>query len=226
MRGTTRSYPPPGDAAARYDAVLRRGRSLRRRRNLARGAGTGGAVLATVLALVLVAPGGGEVDRPTAVDPTPPKFMSVDTVTDEDGRTMTVVVVDPAFPVDERARQCVSVEFTPVDGPPRAVARTRDCTGQDPTDEPLTAVDRASISCSTVLERDDPAATTTSVPADPVPERLERGEFTIELPPEVLPPGEYEVMTRAASGIGDGCANPVPGEDETYRSLLEELRLP
>jgi hypothetical protein len=176
-----------------------------------------------VLALVLVAPGGGEVDRPTAVDPTPPKFMSVDTVTDEDGRTMTVVVVDPAFPVDERARQCVSVEFTPVDGPPGAVARARDCTGQDPTDEPLTPVDRASISCPAGLDRD---ATTTTTTTTSVPERLERGEFTIELPPEVLPPGEYDVLTLAASGIGDGCANPSVGDDETYRSLLEELRLP
>ena len=64
------SYPPVGDPD-RLDAIVRRGRSLRRRRQLgAAGAGAGGA-LAVVAVAVLVVGGGSDMpDQMVADDPT------------------------------------------------------------------------------------------------------------------------------------------------------------
>lgn len=52
----TNSYPPVGDPD-RYDMIVQRGRTLRRRRRYSLGAGAGGTVVALAIAVVLITGG-------------------------------------------------------------------------------------------------------------------------------------------------------------------------
>jgi hypothetical protein len=232
-------FPPTSDPDARYDAVVRRGRELRRRRRLATTAGAGGGIAAGILALALIAGsltgnGGGDELATTATDgsaevaPTvlspseatgDPTGLSrsegapaeVPTVAIEgddmqvgaprvDGDVLTVVVVDPAQPLDVRSRICVLVTMTSTDGQPGAEGTA--CTagpGDGEADGGLGRIDPvlggAQVGCAAVL-RPDPIATG--------PTERATASFRLRLPAD-LPPGEWAVTTNAVSGIGDGC---------------------
>jgi hypothetical protein len=217
MTGSTPSFPPPEDAAARYDAVLRRGRSLRRRHQVAVGAGTGGLLALVLLAVVVVSAGrGGGKDDQVVTDPRPTTTTSTTTTTTTKptfavtatatATKITVTVTDPAFPVAAGARQCVYVRVAP--SGPSGVATTEGtgCAGAGEADitTDLTPIE-AEIGCAGVAVN-GPAPTPTA--AEPLTHT-----FTFNLPTG-LQPGKYEAEATGVSGIGDGCAPSGPGEAE------------
>lgn len=219
MTTTQRSFPAPEDAAARYDAVLRRGRRLRRRRRLARGAGAGGTLLAGALAVALVMDGSHSEVR-TADPATPAQFMSVHTEVSDDG-VLTVTVQDPSFPDDPRAQQCVTVSLSPEDGPPSATAEGQDCGPDDGVvDWPVTASGGVLLSCAATQDATDPS------PPHVKRTRAETGRFRLPLPVDELPPGRYRLTVLAVSGIGDGCDPTAPNELETIRSVTSFVEFP
>jgi hypothetical protein len=223
------SYPSVGDPD-RLDAIVRRGRSLQRRRQLTvAGAGTGGA-LAVVLVAVLALGGGSgndeqlvaDDDRPT--DPTetttttPPSAPEL-TLRLEAGPPASIQVEDPDQPVGEGTQQCLTVTAYPA--------------GTVPGDESLPLAE--GTACAPGLSENGEAeltlAPTTDSGADsgadlgtgpteigcaasierPAPEAVastetRRGVTKFSLSAPDLAPGPYRVSVSAASGVGDGCA--------------------
>jgi hypothetical protein len=127
------SYPPVGDPD-RLDAIVQRGRSLRRRRQLgAAGAGAGGAFLVALVAVVVFSGSSGSNEQLLADDGTtttstttttttvttvpPPQEMTVELV---QGPPAQIVVDDPEQPVGEGTQQCLTVAVYSPDSPPDA----------------------------------------------------------------------------------------------------------
>lgn len=210
-----RKYPPIDDPA-RYDRIVERGRSMRRRRQLGVGAGTGGSVAAVALAVVLITGGGGGADRSelvadgdavdettttstttTTTTPPPPDELTVQV--DATADRITVEVIDPELPVSDDSQQCVTVSLM------GDTADSAEATGCDdiPAVDGVVTVDLPAtggvlIGCSAALEQPDPNA---SLDLD-----TELRATTFELtPPAGLAPGTYTVEVQVASGIGDGC---------------------
>ena len=208
---------PPLDDPARFEAIVGRGRALRRRRQLGVGAGAGGGVAAVALAVVMVTGGGGGADRiqhdivadddkveavettttttTTTAPAAPPSEFVVEL--DTDGDEVTIDLIDPAQPDSEDSRQCVQVT---IDGPD-GVREVRGC-------DDVPAVDGA-------IALDVPPASGVEIgcaasavnPALPVTDETHQKSTTFSMRmPSDLPSGEYSVKVDATSGIGDACA--------------------
>lgn len=214
MSGSRRSFPPPEDAAARYDAVLRRGRNLRRRRQLATGAGAGGAMLAMGLAVVLLV-GNSEGAQPDVVADEPtttvPKEMTVSSSYDQASKVLTVEVVNPEMIDTGMGRQCVTVLVRPADTS-ETVGGATDCGNTEGVDVPFRL--EPNIGCAAWQER-SPTTSTVTRPRDDV--------FRFDL--GALPTGDYVAEIAAVSGSGDGCGDTEPGVDEA-RADSEVLTVP
>jgi hypothetical protein len=223
-RATT-TYPPLGDDA-RYDAILARGRVLRRRRRAGVGlAGAGGAMAAAALVVVLFA-ATGPSDGDSVVadqDVTTTVAPSTDTTAEILGGKLPVQVVveDPIQPVaaegDAPAQQCIMATLTDPSGV--AVAEgfvCRSSVQNEPTtvDALLTSIppDGAQIGCgAAALSRDPDTPATSSAPQKATPAT---STFRVE-PPAGLEAGTYTLRIEATSGIGDGCPGPSsPGSTE------------
>lgn len=253
----TSSFPPVGDPD-RLDAIVRRGRSLRRRRQLGTaGAGVGG-TLAVVLAVVLVLGGGGGTTDPNIVanDPTSsttttttttttPQMPPELTVSVNAGPPATILVEDPAQPVGDTTKQCVTVTvFGPL------------VEGVDPADQPVAGEGTQcaaglSMNGSAVLDiRSATAAAPGEIQIDPVPggapdligcaavierppledvtsDAVAPGRSTFRISAPDLTPGEYRLEVSAVSGLGDGCYPEQPGfERENSTGGSGSIRLP
>ena len=247
MADRPHSYPPVGDPD-RLDAILRRGRFLRRRRQMTIGAGAGSAMAATVAAVVLLTglPGGGSDDGLVADQPATTTTVaptSTETTVDEDDTSSTttttspdglsvdvdatstpvaVRVDDPAQPVfvtgRPEAHQCLLV--TVRDGAGAPVAEGRGCHFAN---DPTTVV-------QVLLPQDQAFIGCAAVAERPAPDEVTTAaassEFRVELPVD-LAAGTYDLEVQAASGIGDGCPGPtVPDEHENSGTTTAELVVP
>lgn len=225
MSRPTRSFPSPEDAAARYDAVLRRGHSLRRRQRLVTGAGAGGAVLAVLATVVFVTTSGSDTDDNQVVtDPTvttttvqTPAGMSV-TVT-ASASSVEVTVDDPAQPKVPEAQICAYVSVAPTGQSGIAAAEvgpvcwTPATDGSAATTADLRLTQGAAVYCPATTAERDPDAPPTSAPTSVPTKRVEHDfDFSI---PAGLPPSDYVAEVTAVSGVGDGCPPQLEGEIES-----------
>jgi len=222
---TRPSFPPLGDES-RFDAIVHRGRLLRRRRRAGVSAGAGSAVAAAVVAVVLLtgtSPSGGDpviADRDdvpaesttTTTEPAPPSTGLQVEIVSADEHGIEVTVDDPARPVarpeDEPAKQCVALQILDENG--NVVAEGYPCA--DPAVPGGTATSEltwippggAQIGCAAIAVRVDAVERTT-----------EPASSTFEIaPPDDLPVGTYSVEVTALSGIGDGCPGTTDGTTE------------
>ena len=222
-------YPPVGDTD-RLDAILRRGRSLRRRRQLGVGAGGTMAAVAVVAVLLTAWPAGSSTDSMIADEDTSttttvdtPAVESMQVTIDTSATPATVLVEDPAQPVplasDVPAEQCVLVTLYREDG--SAAAEGTACkVGADE----LTLVEPtyippggAQIGCAAIAVRIDPGERATTA---------DSSRFELALPDE-LPPGTYRVEVQASSGIGDRCpTTDSPNEVENQAEATETIQVP
>lgn len=251
MTGPNRSFPPPEDAAARYDAVLRRGRSLRRRQRLVRGAGAGGAAIAVVAVAVAVSVGGAS-NNPVVIDQAgttttsitattagTPAAMSVTVMADS--RAVAVRISDPAQAAAPTARICAQVRLALQGAAQVAAAEGSACwtpavDGSVDTTGDLRPTNGAEVGCATSQTREgagtqsrgDPATTTpaTTTPVATTPAtRSVRHDFSFPVPAG-LPAGKYVAEVTGVSGLGDGCPPSTDGEAETVATGKATLRLP
>ncbi len=221
----SQSFPPVGDPD-RLDAIVRRGRSLRRRRQLgAAGAGLGG-TLAVVLAVTLALGSGGGSTDPDIVadDPTSstttttttlPPMPSTLTVTVESGSPATIVVADPAQPAGSTTTQCVTVTLygpttdtgdpaaAPFAGEGTACAPGSSLNGTGVVDIRPAGPQLVQIGCAAVVK--------SPPPADVASDAVAPGRTTFRLSAPDLAAGEYTVDASAVSGLGDGCDPEQPG---------------
>lgn len=231
---------PSIDDPARYDRIVQRGRSMRRRRQFGVGAGAGGSVAAVALAVVMLTGGTdptsdvvADGDREPVVETTttttttlPPTELTVEVGVE--GDTLLVDVHDPAQPVAEDSRQCVLVTVT---GPDGATAEGYGCDDVEAVDGvvpvEVATNDGIMIGC---------AASLLPPVADPeeYPTAEARTLFEATMPDE-LPAGAYQVELSVTSGVGDGCAGggdqaepgalPVSGAAEHATSTIVTLDL-
>jgi hypothetical protein len=223
-------YPPVGDTD-RLDAILRRGRSLRRRRQLGVGAGGTMAAVAVVAVLVTAWPAGSSTDGGLADDPTTtiaptttlaPTIETMQVTIDASATPIEVTVEDPAQPVplasDVPAEQCVLVTLYRADG--SAAAEGTACkVGADETVVELTFIPPGGpqIGCAAIAVRIDPSERATTA---------DSSRFELALPDE-LPSGTYRVEVQASSGIGDRCPTiDSPDEDENQAQATETIEVP
>lgn len=213
MSGTR--YPtgdgPARDEAARYEAVVRRGRALRRRRRL----GTAGASVvgcAALLAMAFAVLGTGGTDPSVTAGPTegapgsttPPAFgVSARQETGTGTGALVVEARDPSQPDSPDAVLCVLVRVGPTGQ--AAVAEGRACAfpGESSTvTVPLAPSGGVEIGCAG-----------SASPAAPLPTATRDVSATFRF--DVgggFPAGEYPVKVSAVSGVGDGCTPVDPGE--------------
>ena len=232
MKRSTPSFPSPDDAAARYDAVLRRGTMLRRRHQIIVGAGTGGAALAVVLVAVLALGNRGSTDDQVVADtpssstttsstvPAPPQMkVTVTARADE----VVVTVTDPALPDSPASQQCAQVRIASRGAPGPAVTEGQACASGTSTDvvvTPLVAGNGAEVGCSATATN-DPATSPPPPSTRPVQHR-----FSFPVPAGVLSPGDYVAEATGVSGIGDGCPPPAAGEAESVGTASAPLAVP
>ena len=200
------NYPPVG-SPDRYDMIVQRGRALRRRRRYTLGAGAGGTVVALAVAVVLITNGGPDdanatefaddatTTTTTVADVTTTSMPSVMTVTIASDNS-TVLVQDPAQPLDDAAKQCVYLRLTtPDDG---FVAEGSGCnTSPEALEIPLSL---AEIGQACTLERYEPSQLATEDTG------ANSSSFVYRLDP-TIPAGEYVLTAQAVSGLTDGCAD-------------------
>jgi hypothetical protein len=213
MSDQQRSFPPLDDPD-RFDRIVQRGRTLRRRRQFGMGAGASGGVAALALAVVVMTGTGSAPQEQLLADadqlptvqttstttttttlPPPPDEMTLEV--EASAEVITVVVTDPAQPVSDGSRQCITVS---VEGPGSATAEAYACDDIPAVDGvvsvDLPATGGVQVSC---------AATSTRNPGiEELPTRLRSTTFRL-VPPATLPSGSYDVRVGAASGLGDGC---------------------
>lgn len=225
-----RPYPGVGDPA-RFDEIVRRGTSMRRRRRLATGAGAGGAVAVVALGVLLVTGPGSDtegivadrddvapVEETTTTAPVLPAEMTVSVeVSDE---VVEATVVDPAQPEVDDAKQCVVVVAT--------AAGTTVATGyacnEAPGDGPSTDVALDPVSpeleispCAPQIERVDPDA------AVPTGSRPATTSFRIDI--GALGVAVDEVAVEAVSGRGDGCPTTSPESTEIENTATVSVEM-
>ena len=221
------SYPPVGDDA-RYDRIVARGRSLKRRRQLAGAAGAGGAfAVVALVAAVAVSLGSDPSSDAEATFAEPPTTTS--TVPDEltievlDASPLQIAVTDPEQPVGEGTQQCLGVSVyadeAAADSGGFATHEGWACGkgdgGAAAIDLRVTAIDPTAPDLGPANV--GPCAQTV---ANSVPETsgTTLGETTFTL--TALPAGSYWTELTAVSGIGDGCA---PEQDPYERENVQTL---
>lgn len=225
------SYPPVGDPD-RLDAIVRRGRSLRRRRQLgAAGAGAGGALAVVAVAVLVVGGGSGTPDQMVADDPTTSSTTTTTTTTVPTApATMTVELLagpplqvrvdDPAQPLGDGTQQCLlaSAYDPAAAGGALPVAQGWNCArgtsddGQadvvlESTTDIGAGADQGAgvgpdLGTGSQVEIGCPAAIYNE-PVDSTGTQPGATTFSISAPS--LPAGQYRVRVEAVSGIGDGC---------------------
>ena len=226
------SYPPVGDPD-RLDAIVRRGRSLRRRRQLgAAGAGAGGALAVVAVAVLVVGGGSGTPDQMVADDPTTSSTTTTTTTTVPTApATMTVELLagpplqvrvdDPAQPLGDGTQQCLLASaYDPAAAEGALpVAQGWNCAGGSSGDgqadvvlESTTDIGAGAdlgaevgpdLGTGSQVEIGCPAAIYNE-PVDSTGTQPGATTFSISAPS--LPAGQYRVRVEAVSGIGDGCA--------------------
>jgi hypothetical protein len=208
---------PSLDDPTRFDAIVGRGRSLRRRRQFGMGAGAGGGVAAVALAVVMVTGTGGnggpteqeivaDDDKVEVVEttvaptttttlPAPPTEFVAEV--EADGDEITVTLTDPAQPVSEDSRQCVLVTVEGAGG----LTEVLGCDDVPAVDGVVTLDvppdDGVQIGCAATIFN----------PALPVGDetQLKSTTFSMKVPADFAA-GDYSVQVEATSGLGDGCA--------------------
>lgn len=227
------SYPPVGDPD-RLDAIVRRGRSLRRRRQLgAAGAGAGGALAVVAVVAVLVVGGGsGTPDQMVADDPTTssttttttttvptaPPVMTVELLA---GPPLQVKVDDPAQPLGDGTQQCLLASaYDPAAAEGALpVAQGWNCargTSDDgqadvvlesTTDIGAGADQGAGVGPDLGTGSQVEIGCPAAIYNEPVDSTgTQPGVTTFSISAPSLPAGQYRVRVEAVSGIGDGCA--------------------
>lgn len=215
-------FPGSDRPDARFDAVVARGRTLRRQdrmRKVAVGSGLA-AVLILALALSVLALGGGDTDQDTVTDPTPDSSIATTTTVldtlrvsaSRSGDDLVVSTVDPTMV--EGARTCVRVNLRPEGPAGPSASETTVC--WSPADGPATTVAQmeptvVDIGCGAFVERKDPS---TSLPTSPTSTNGEptRHEFRFTLPTG-LATGSYVAEIVAVTSTGDAC--PTGSPDDT-----------
>lgn len=227
-----RPYPPVGDPD-RFDEIVRRGSSLRRRRRLATGAGAGGALAVLAIGAVVAIGIGGDDGADVVADQddvapvvetttTAPALPAEMTVTlEREGDTVLARVVDPAQPEVDDAQQCVVVVAS---AGGTEVASGFTCNGV-PGDGPRTAVPLDPIDpevrisdCAPQVTRIDPSEVTPSGtrPATTVFE-VRLGDLDV---------AADSVSVEAVSGRGDGCAGTASESTEIEAVASAAIEVP
>lgn len=227
------SYPPVGDDA-RYDRIVARGRSLRRRRQLTGVAGAGGALavvaLVATMAVSLGSDPSSDAEETFAEPPTTstttttlPDELTIDVL---DASPLQIVVTDPEQPVGvgvEESEQCLGVvvyaDEATMDsggfathegwacgkGDGDAAAVPLRVTEIDPTAPELGGANVGP--CGVTISNSEPETSGTA---------LGKTTFTLT----TLPAGSHWVELSVVSGIGDGCA---PEQDPYERENIQTL---
>ncbi|HNJ68501.1 MAG TPA: hypothetical protein PKX97_04520 [Microthrixaceae bacterium] len=221
-------FPPPSRPDARFDAIVDRGRSIRRRDRMRRALVTAGTVALVLLVIGVGVIGATRGER--RVDPvTPPTTapsteMEVTATAEHDA--VVVDVDDPRAAAGDRTGACVLVRIQPEE--PARVATSEAYACWNPTLGSAATVvamspATAEVGCATTLERDpaDDGSPTTeasgngpsgNVPGTAAPPSGPTGElhhtfrFTL---PTGLPAGTYVAEVQGSTGPGEPCPTAV-----------------
>lgn len=222
------SYPPVGDDA-RFDRIVARGQSLKRRRQLTRVAGAGGAfaVVALVAAMAVSLRSAPNAD-PVADDPpvvvststttttTPPDELTIEPL---DGRPLQFRVIDPEQPIGVDTQQCLGISLYTSeaaaengalaayegwacgtgDGGAAAVELPLAASGSA-TEAPVGGVDLGGGMSVDGANVGPCSVSFERIEIPPTDTRVGETTFTV-----TDPPGPYWAVLSAVSGIGDGC---------------------
>ncbi len=210
------TFPPVG-SPDRYDMIVQRGRTLRRRRRYKLGAGAGGTVVALAVAVVLISNGGSDDSDANAtkvnefanegtsdaiVETTTSLPMPAQMTVTIDVDSSTILVQDPAQVAHDDAKQCVYLELT---GPDGTIISTGHGCSTSPAPVELPLLDGVQLTCPPQMVRYEPAALST-------PETEPRSStYVYDLDP-AIPAGSYDLTVQAVSGLTDGC----PGTDPQF----------
>jgi len=212
-------FPPPSRPDARFDAIVDRGRSIRRKDRMRRALVTAGTAALVLLVIGVGVIGATRGDR--RVDPvTPPTTapsteMEVTATAEHDA--VVVDVDDPRAAAGDGTGACVLVRIQP-DGearvaPSEAYACWNPTVGSDATVVAMSPA-TAEVGCATTLERDptdDRSATTeasgtapgtAAPPSGPTGELHHTFRFTL---PTGLPAGTYVAEVQGTTGPGEPC---------------------
>lgn len=234
MSNTSRKYPEVG-SEDRFDAIVSRGTSLRRRRQLLGATGTGVTAAACVAIIVAVSGSPGTTkqsvtaNQPNAPEPTTAPTTAAPTVTppttgprsdefmtiDRTGRTLTIAINDPATRLVQtqqdtsfRSQQCVTVTMSTAGGTP--VAEGHGCRSLESLfDSPAEA--EVVVQTSVDLHRTDGVSVGCATIDERMPETITvqptraQTDFVVRVP-KTIDPGEYMLEVFGVSGFGDGCA--------------------
>lgn len=216
-RGT--HFPPPSRPEDRFDAVLDRGRLIRRRDRMRKALVTVGTAVVVLLVIgigVIGATRGGDrtVDPvgPSTSDPTATSVPSTEmriSVQVDDG-AVEVDVDDPRAAAGDATDACVLVRLQPDAHSEIATAEAYVCwnpaAGDAPTVAPLVRV-QAEVGCATAIERDpaeEASGPTTSSTSPPMTTDELHHSFRFPLP-SGLDAGTYVAEVVGATGPGEPC---------------------
>lgn len=217
-------FPPPSRPDARFDAIVDRGRSIRRKDRMRRALVTAGTVALVLLVIGVGVIGATRGDR--RVDPvTPPTTapsteMEVTATAEDDA--VVVDVDDPRAAAGDGTGACVLIRIQP-DGKARvAISEAYACwnptLGSAATVVAMSPA-TAEVGCATTLERDptddgsattEPSGTgpsgngpgTAAPPSGPTGELHHTFRFTL---PTGLPAGTYVAEVQGTTGPGEPC---------------------
>ncbi len=224
------SYPPVGDDD-RFDRIVARGQSLKRRRQLTRVAGAGGAfAVVALVAAMAVSLGSSPDTEPVAEEPTTTTTSLPDelTIISLDGPPPQFLVIDPEQPVGEVTQQCLGVSVyegeSAAERPELASYEGWACGPGDRGAAPIRLRVAAPKGDPNLGANVGPCAVTISN-AVPVTSGTKVGETTFTVTD--LPPGSYQLELSAVSGIGDGCGDEQsPYERENIETTSESITVP
>ncbi len=246
------SYPPVGDDD-RFDRIVARGQSLKRRRQLTRVAGAGGAfaVVALVAAMAVslgsapdadpVADDPPVVSTPTTTSTTLPDKLTIEVVPDVS--PLQIEVTDPEQPVGEGTRQCLGISVyeskAAAENGAFATHEGWDCgTGDggaaaiplrvteidsEPTDVGVDLGEGVAVGPGSIANVGPCSVSFERIEVQATRERLGETTFTVT----DLPAGSHWVVLSAVSGIGDGCdVENAPYERENSTTTSQLVNIP
>ena len=221
-------FPPPSRPDARFDAIVDRGRSIRRKDRMRRALVTAGTVALVLLVIGVGVIGATRGDR--RVDPVAPTTTEASTemevaATVEDD-AVVVDVDDPRAAAGDSTGACVLVRIQPDGRAHVAISEAYACwnptLGSAATVVAMSPA-TAEVGCATTLERDpaddgsptteasgtDPSGNvpgTAAPPSGPTGELHHTFRFTL---PTGLTAGTYVAEVQGATGPGEPCPTAV-----------------
>ncbi|MEX0768292.1 MAG: hypothetical protein WD029_07460 [Microthrixaceae bacterium] len=232
------NYPGMGDEE-RFEAIMNRGRSLRRARTTKRASAFGGlgvvALAIGMFALVetsqpaqtsQVFANTAEVELPESLSPAVGESGALSLSIEQAAEGAKILVKDSAAAValesDSPAQQCVTVTVRAAGSGATGVVLAE---GFGCSDSSLSAPAATPIALTAVEGGVEVGCAATAVRAEPAAESYAplSSTFTVTLPTGMAP-GEVQMTVEAVSGVGDGCPGSSEGSNESEHSAIASGR--